>query len=75
MPLAQNMTGVIKGNAIELDQPVALPQGQHVSIQMQPTALEAERRAALDRAFGAWADDGSSLEEIFEFIRKGREGR
>jgi hypothetical protein len=57
-----NLTGIVRGNAIELDQPSGLVEGQRVvidviEVQTSPTG-EGIRQSA-----GAWGDAGSELDQ------------
>ena len=66
--------GVVHGNIISLLDDPGLPDGQMVSISMQPvepTEEEATKDALL-RAFGAWSDDPTGLDEYLEWNRQQR---
>ena len=64
--------GVIHGNIIALfDQP-ALPDGQVVSVTVQPTAMTDQEQAneGLIKSFGAWADEGPEFDEYLRTCRQ-----
>jgi hypothetical protein len=66
--------GVVHGNIIALAENPGLPDGQEVSVSMQPveSISEQEAQAGLLRAFGAWADDPAGLDEYLEWNRQQR---
>jgi hypothetical protein len=73
------LRGVVHGKMIELEQEPGLPDGQHVSVTLSPVAgtpspTSPEARAALERAAGAWADDGEELDRFLEWNRQQRKG-
>jgi len=69
------LKGVIHGMAIELEEKTGLPEGQEVSVTVEPVpqhcngpdALEALRRAA-----GSWTDDVEGLDRYLERNRQQR---
>ncbi len=72
------MKGVIHGRTIELDSEPGLPEGQQVSVVVQPVVAIDSKEAfkALQRAAGAWAnDDPEGLEQYLEQTRKQRKIR
>jgi hypothetical protein len=73
------LKGVIHGRTIELEQEAGLPDGQEVSVTVEPVSLATspttpEALAALRRAAGAWADDAKGLESYLEWNRQQRKG-
>ncbi len=62
------MTGTIRGRTIELDREPGLPDGQQVSVTLQPARLERAASPAerLKRAFGSWAHGGAELDRFME---------
>ena len=63
--------GVVHGRTIELEQEPGLPDGQIVSVVLQPqTATKGE---GLLRAFGGWADDAEGLDEFLKEMRRSRD--
>lgn len=59
------LRGVIHGKIIELDEEAGLPDGQSVSVTVQPLS---EKRLppgeGIRRSAGAWADDAPGLESF-----------
>jgi hypothetical protein len=70
--------GVIHGRTIELDTEPGLPDGQSVSVTVQPLKDTKSQEAfeALKRAAGAWEnDDPEGLERYLEWNRQQRKVR
>lgn len=63
------ITGVIRGKNLELDQETGFPDGQHVSIVIQPVPEKPPTGEALRSAFGGWADDAEGLDEFLAEMR------
>jgi len=61
--------GTVHGKMIELEQDAGLPEGQKVTVTMQPVG---EAGDALRRAFGAWSDDPEGLDEFLEQVYRDR---
>jgi len=69
------MKGVIHGRTIELDAEPGLPDGQAVSVTVEPMKDTKSQAAfeALKRAAGGWAnDDPEGLERYLEWNRQQR---
>ena len=72
------LRGVVHGRMIELDNEPGLPDGQQVTVVVQPSCLaapgthELPADAPLRRAFGAWAEDTAELDEYLEWNRRER---
>ena len=67
------LTGVVRGNVIELDRDSGLPDGQRVAVTVHPTA-PAQTGEGLRAAFGAWAgDDETEWREFMERLRHDRQ--
>lgn len=67
--------GVIHGKTIELDDETGLPDGQHVTITVQPVKADQSSLApgeGIRRSAGAWADDPEGLDEFLEWNRQQR---
>ena len=67
--------GVIHGRTIELETDSGLPEGQPVSVIVEPVTTKKSPAAleALKRAAGAWAnDDPEGLEQYLEQTRRQR---
>lgn len=58
--------GKIHGTTIELEEPVLLPDGTEIEIQ-----IRADRLPHLERAFGGWRDD-PQLDQAFDQIDRDR---
>jgi hypothetical protein len=73
------LKGVIHGRTIELEQDAGFPDGQEVSVSVEPVLSATsptgpEARTALLRAAGAWADDAEELDRYLEWNRQQRKG-
>ena len=69
------MKGVIHGRTIELESELGLPEGQPVSVIVEPVEPKNSQAAfeALKRAAGAWeTDDPDGLEQYLEWTRQQR---
>lgn len=68
------LRGIVHGKTIEIDRELGLPDGQAVTIVVQPTAGGAQLPPGegLRRAFGTWADDAEELENFLEWNRQQR---
>ncbi len=71
------LNGVIHGKIIELDGEPGMPDGQPVSVTLEPLApatspTSPEALAALRRAAGAWADDAEELDRYLDWNRRQR---
>ena len=65
--------GVIRGKMIELEREPGLPDGQEVSVTVEP--VPTPRLApgeGLRRSFGAWAEDAEELDKYLEWNRQQR---
>jgi hypothetical protein len=73
------LQGVAHGKMIELETDLGLPEGQAVTVVVQPVLGRADETTPLPpgeglrRAFGAWADDTQGLDEYLEWNRRQRE--
>jgi hypothetical protein len=71
--------GVIHGRTIELEQELGLPDGQGVTVTVQPLVEQTPRLPpgeGIRRSAGGWDDDPEGLDEYLKLIRKLRdEGR
>ncbi len=68
------LRGVVNGNVIELEHELGLPEGQPVTVTVQPIAQQEQQAPGegLRRAFGAWAEDGEELDRYLEWSRQQR---
>jgi hypothetical protein len=68
--------GTIHGKLIELAEETGLPDGQQVTVFVQPVAVSAERPLppgeGLRRAFGAWAEDADELDRYLQWNQEQR---
>jgi len=67
--------GVVRGKTIELEQEPGLPDGQEVSVTVQPVVSTGEKLPpgeGLRRSFGGWADDSEGLDPYLEYVRQQR---
>lgn len=73
MPDTEILTGIVHGRTIELDRELTYPEGQAVTVVLQPVPGEGQvPRDGLAESFGAWADDAEGLEEFLEWNRQQR---
>jgi hypothetical protein len=67
--------GVVHGKTIELDEETGLPDGQEVSVLVQPVKPDEQRLSpgeGLRRAFGGWAEDAEELDAFLAWNRQQR---
>ena len=70
---AGTFKGVVRGNIIELERAVNLPDGQEVTVIVQPSngnTLPAGE--GIRRSFGGWAEDADELDAYLEWNRQQR---
>jgi hypothetical protein len=74
MPNAQVIRkGIVRGKFIELDQEVGLPDGQAVTVTVQPDPVKQLLPGeGIRRSAGAWADDTAELDRFLEWNRQQR---
>jgi hypothetical protein len=68
------LKGVVHGRTIELESEPGLPEGQHVTVSVQPTddAASFQPGDGIRRSAGAWGDDIDGLDEFLEWNRNQR---
>jgi len=69
------LKGTVHGKTIELEQESGLPEGQVVSVTVQPLSPEALRMPpgeGIRRSAGGWAEDAEELDEYLELVRQQR---
>ncbi len=69
------LKGIVHGKTIELELEPGLPEGQVVSVTVQPLAPEASRMPpgeGIRRSAGGWAEDSQELDEYLEYVRQQR---
>ena len=64
------MCGVVHGKMIEVEGDLNLPEGQQVTVIVQPVLTPGE---AIRQSFGAWADDAPELDEFLDGLRQDRQ--
>ena len=68
----RSMSGRIRGRTIELDTESGLPDGQTVTVTVEPALRQAATETtfeALRRAAGSWSDDPDGLDRFLEWNR------
>jgi hypothetical protein len=66
------LKGVVRGKTIELEQAPNLPDGQKVTVVLEPTEVERKPGDGLREAFGGWSDDIEGLDKYLEWNRQQR---
>lgn len=67
--------GVVHGKTIELAEAPGLPDGQAVSVivnPVEPGTASSSPGEGLRRAFGGWAEEGEELDRFLEWTRQQR---
>lgn len=67
--------GVVHGKTIELDEDTGLPEGQQVSVMVQPVEegqRDLEAGEGIRRSAGGWAEDAKELDEYLNWNRQQR---
>jgi len=70
--------GVVHGKTIELNEGTGLPDGQPVTVTVQPIANGGRQLPpgeGIRRSAGAWADDSEELDEFLRWNRQQRKVR
>jgi len=68
--------GVVHGRTIELEQEPGLPDGQSVTVTVQPSAENQQRLPpgeGIRRSAGGWGDDPEGVDEFLREVRKMRD--
>ena len=65
-----SMRGIVHGKMIEVEGELNLPEGQQVTIVVQPLLSPEE---AIRQSFGGWGDDAEELDKFLEDVRRGRQ--
>lgn len=65
------LTGIVHGNIIEFPAEIGLPDGQQVTVTVQPVSpgTELAPGEGLRQSFGAWAEDAEELDKYLEWNR------
>ena len=70
------MKGTVHGRTIELEGEPGLPDGQQVTVTVEPVpqqeTIDEGPREALRRAAGSWSDDPEGLDRFLEWNRQQR---
>jgi hypothetical protein len=70
------MKGTVRGKIIELETEPGLPDGQQVTVMVEPMPrpgiLAESPSEALKRAAGSWSDDPDGLDRFLEWNRQQR---
>jgi hypothetical protein len=71
---AQIHHGIVHGRTIELDHDTGLPDGQEVTITLQPgrKAKQLPPGEGIRRSAGGWSDDPEGLDQYLEWNRQQR---
>ena len=75
---SSGLRGVIHGKLIELNEEPGLPDGQEVTVALQPLrqthdhATPLRQGEGLRRSEGAWAEDAAALDRYLEWNRQQR---
>ncbi len=62
--------GVVHGKMIQVEGDLNLPEGQQVTVIVQPVLTPEE---AIRQSFGAWAADAPELDEFLDGLRRDRQ--
>lgn len=66
------LRGIVHGKTIELESEPGLPDGQQVTVTVQPVSQQLAPGEGLRRAFGAWAEDSEEVDRYLEWNRQQR---
>jgi hypothetical protein len=72
VPMKALLRGVVHGKTIELPEETGLPEGQEVTIFIEPVGPRLLPGEGLTRSAGAWAADSDELDEYLEWNRRQR---
>ena len=59
--------GTIRGNTIEVEEDLGLPDGQQVTVSVQPVLEPGE---GIKRSAGTWSDDPNGVDEFLEEMQR-----
>jgi hypothetical protein len=75
----RTLRGVIHGKAIELTEEPGWPDGQEVTVTIEPLIRSENAKSgaleSLQRAAGSWSDDGVGLDQYLEWNPRQRKTR
>ena len=66
------LTGVIHGKIIQLEHEPGLPDGQPVTVVVQPDPSRLRSGEGIRGLFGGWVDDAEELDRFLEWNRQER---
>ncbi len=69
------LKGILHGKIIELEREPGLPDGQEVSVVVQPLEMTEKRLPpgeGIRRSAGGWGDDAAELDEYLQWSRQQR---
>jgi hypothetical protein len=68
-----SLKGIVRGKSIELERAPGLPDGQEVTVTVEPTEpAKLPPGEGLRRAAGGWSDDIEGLDQYLEWNRQQR---
>jgi hypothetical protein len=70
MAASVTVKGVVRGKIIELERAPGIPDGQQVTVTVEPAGESAQ--APSGRSAGTWFDDPKGLDEYLEWNRQQR---
>lgn len=68
----KTMHGVVDGKNIRLAEETGLPEGQEVTVIVEPASPKLAPGEGIRRSAGAWAADAEELDEYLEWNRQQR---
>jgi hypothetical protein len=68
----KTMRGIVHGKTIELPEETGLPEGQEVSVTLEPVSPKLPPGEGIRRSAGAWAEDAEELDKYLEWNRQQR---
>ena len=74
MGASVKVKGVVRGKTIELERAPGIPDGQEVTVTVEPAGESAQTPfgQGLQRSAGSWSDDPEGLERYLEWNRQQR---
>lgn len=66
------LRGIVHGKTIELPLPTGFPDGQEVTVTLEPIAANLPPGDGIRRSAGAWMEDADELETFLEWNRQER---
>jgi hypothetical protein len=74
MAASVTVKGVVRGKIIELERAPGIPDGQQVTVTVEPAGESAQAPSGqgIQRSAGTWFDDPKGLDEYLEWNRQQR---